>query len=76
MFKQPADNPNSTPQEEKEALERARPAPRDTPEDREQAAALARRFASESGKAEPGPEEHQRAAEVIRNRRLNIDSKP
>ena len=76
MFKQPAENANATPEEEKQSRERARPAEQDPAQDREQAATLARQLALESGRTEPGPEEHERAAEVIRNRKLNIESKP
>ena len=76
MFKQPAENTNATPQEQKEAMERTRPLPQNSPEDREREAELAQRLASEAGKDQPGEQEREQAAEVLRNRKNNIEAKP
>lgn len=76
MFKQPADNPNATPEEEKAARERIRPAEKNPAEDRERAAELALRLANEAGKPEAGSEEYEQAKEILWNRKNNIDAKP
>jgi hypothetical protein len=71
MMKQPADNTNATPQEERQSARRVTPA-YDPTEEYAEIEAEVRRMASTTGsEGTPATEDWNRAAEFVRNRRTS-----
>ena len=72
MMKQPAENPNATPLDEKRSAERAVPA-RNPALEYEEIEAEARRLCDErGGEGQCTHDEWRRAAELVRNRKTSL----
>ena len=71
MMKQPADNPNATPFDERQSAERVRPV-RDPAREQREIEEEARRLCAQRDSQEYSREEWNQAAEIVRNRRNSL----
>ena len=71
MMKQPADNPNATPEEERQSARRVTPAYDPTEEYTEIEAEVRRMAGISDPEGTPATEDWNRAAEIVRNRRTS-----
>lgn len=71
MMKQPAENPNATPVDERRSAQRADRA-RDPVSEQNEIENEARRIAETRGDQTCSPEDWNRAAEIVRNRKIAL----